>query len=325
MASGYAEGVNSMRKTLLLVILLLMVIVVGVVPPVGASSVAMSEAGLERVNAKAGDKYIEIRCGKTSLLSKDLSLKKNKTATLTAYNEDTGRKISVKWKSENKKIAKISAGGKVTAVGAGMVRIYASKKGYSTGSALIIVKPGSKDPKLLQPSDANFYYNKQLVKTTQRYKQVAKNLPGAKKFTYENTIDYDNPNSNTSDYHGIYGWGIGLCFGNKNYRKAHTTIIFWGEGSNPSMKHGYVAVAEGKSPVKLRRGIRVGSKLSAVQKQYGIPNSIENGKYQNKKVAYYEYTHILSNGYFLSITFCFDKATNKVISIRQSYYDDRRF
>ncbi len=83
------------------------------------------------------------------------SLKKGKTYQLKATIEPEGaEKVSVRWKSSNKKVAKVNSRGKVTAIGAGTATITAYARNGNAAKASCRIKVKS-DPIKLNVSQLN--------------------------------------------------------------------------------------------------------------------------------------------------------------------------
>lgn len=244
-----------------------------------------------------------------------LTLKKGKSATLKAIRNPSGKAITVKWKSTNSKIAKVSSTGKVTAVAPGVAVITATSSKYRgycdiTGHSdvcYVTVQGSSKDPKALSSSDRTFYYGKKSLKVPGRSANYTKSLAAIKKSIggYSYTDDEE------------YGGGYeGLLFGSKNVSKAHSDIYMY--LNEKGGKIGFGFVARGKSPIKTKRGISVGAKKSVVQKKYGLPTQIatykENGK-TYEQLVYDSYSLSSGRVQYTRLFFTFQKSKGTVARI----------
>ena len=205
----------------------------------------------------------------------DLTLKKGNSETLKATLMPGGKSVSVKWTSSNPKIAKVTNAGKVTAVAPGttVISIYSDKYYYSgdttglSGECYVTVQGGAKDAKPLGAGDRAFSYGeKKLTAPTTKYVEALTNIQKSiGGYAYSEDV--------------VMVTYYGLIYGSKEKDKAHTDIYIY---SYADEYLGFGFEAKGNSPIKMGRGIAIGSKKSAVQQQYGLPSSVyqysEGGK-----------------------------------------------
>jgi hypothetical protein len=268
------------------------------VPPIDRAHVLTQRTSIQaRHNYKYKD-YPIIHVNKH-----DLTLQKGKSYTLKASLLPGGKSVSVKWKSSNPKIAKVSNSGKVTAVAPGIAEIWVESKEYdydvdetgSSNACYVTVPGGSKDIKPIGTSDRTFSYGKfTFTAVTSKYSEafakIQKSIGG---YAYPDDV-----------------YSTGLMFGSKDINKAHTYIYI-------SEFNGFTIVAMEKSPIKTNRGIMVGAKKSAVLQKYGLPTEIYQYK-EDGKITYetLNYTaKATGKNLYTSISFIFLNSKDTVSEI----------
>ena len=259
------------------------------------------------------------------LNKKSITLQKGKTITLKVTTDPVNANVKITWKSSNTKIAKVSSNGLVTAVAAGTAVISVTANNYGvygedtglSNECFVTVQGNSKEPKPLGTNDQTFYYNKTKLKVPEWSKNVdfSKTLSDIKKSI---------GGTSYTESAGLEGYHYaGIILGSKNVSQAHTDIYYQYE-SMKGNQFGFGFVASGKSPIKLYRGIVIGSKKSLVQSQYGLPTDTDIYNENGKTYEWYGYrTYSLKSGkaMYMTLTFSFLKSKNTVENI--SYYYGR--
>jgi len=268
------------------------------------------------MTAQAKHAYDEDDNPFVSLNKHALALKKGKSETLKADIVPGNKTVKLTWKSSNPKIAKVSSGGKVTAVAQGTVWIFATAKGYGSNHddlaesnrCFVTVQGSAKSPKVLGTNDQMFYYGKTKVAIPNNPNSVS--LANIKKriggYSYTDQDDF-------CDY-------VGLIFGSKTISKAHSDIYLCSMGKAP---YGFGYVAKSKSPISTYRGLKAGAKKSAVLTKYGLPTQIYIFKRNGKSYEQYEYCMRKVHSkyeYVLSVSFTFQKSKSTVDSMNIFYY-----
>jgi len=257
------------------------------------------------------------------LNKKSVTLQKGKTTTLKVTTDPANANVKITWKSSNTKIAKVSSNGLVTAVAAGTAVIIVTTNNYGvygedtgrSNECYVTVQGSSKDPKPLGANDQIFYYNKMKLKVPEWSKNVdfSKILSDIKKSIGGTTY------TEGAGLEGYYYTGIIL--GSTNVSQAHTDIYYQYE-SMKGNQFGFGFVASGKSPVKVYRGIEIGSKKSLVQSQYGLPTYTDTSDEDGIKYEWYMYkTYNLKSGkaMYMSLTFNFLQSKGIVTNIFYYY------
>jgi len=310
-----------MKKILNLVVAIILILsIIGSLPAMAASEISLqtksAAKGMESFS-KSSD-YIYLFLNK-----KLITLQKGKTTTLKVTTDPANANVKITWRSSNPKIAKVSSKGLVTAVAVGTALItvstddfgyYSEDTGFSN-ECYVIVQGNSTDPKPIGANDQIFYYNKTKLIVPEWSKNVdfSKILSDIKKSIGGTTYTED------AGLDGYYYTGIIL--GSKNVNQAHTDIYYQYE-SIKGNQYGFGFVARGKSPVKLFRGVEVGSKKSLVQSKYGLPTYTDIFDEDGKTYEYFNYqTYSLKSGkaMYMNLTFNFLQPKNTVVSIYYYY------
>jgi len=233
----------------------------------------------------------------------DLTLKKGQSYTLKATLVPGGKSVSVKWKSANSKIVKVSSSGKVTAVAPGTTMIWAETERYSdhldetgySNECWVTIQGGAKDAKPVGISDRSFSYgNFKFTAVTSKQEdalaKIKKNIGG---YTF-------------------YGseFGIGLLLGSNDNMKAHTGFFVADD-------YLFRFFARGKSLIKTNRGIMVGAKKSTIQQKYGVPSIIRKDYTTDMKSCEALIYRIKTPGknLFMDLSFNFLKSKDTVYEI----------
>lgn len=244
-------------------------------------------------------------------------------ATLTVKPAAGTSKKGVKFASNNKKVAKVTSAGKITAVAPGVTAIFITGDNASDRGLIVTVKgKKSKDPTPINSSDRKFYVGKKRYSMSTSLTSLKKTVKSGKTQKYSDKYElYTDETRRKEKTFKYQTYSVKKSGKSLHYSGYETIFEYLVSGGDQRLIGIY---ASGKSAFKTARGIKIGDKLSKVKSTYGTPSyPAWKGKKGSKTYtcySYFNYDYSLANFFdpdMVSVDFVVD-SKNKVVAIYQN-------